>query len=160
MVIPDKNKNLIIALASNIDVEEMVFVGGVTDFYHFSDMNIENNTSITDVDIRIKNASTLNKIENLLGVSANIVWKTDEYCQYYFYLPNKLILDVFLDNSVEYSTKKIKLFDLELYIESIECRMLTLKKTINKEIIDRSTNKIMLKYLRKYVLYKTKLDVS
>ena len=159
MVIPDKNKNLVVLLATNIDINEMVFVGGITDYYHFNKLNIEYNTSITDVDIRIKDISTLNKIENLLGINANIVWKTDTYSQYYFYLPNKLILDVFLDSSINYPSEKVVIFDVNLFIESIECRMLTLKKTINKEMIDRSTNKIMLKYLKKYVLYKTKLDV-
>ena len=152
MVIPEKHKSIIIEIVNNINRFDITFVGGITDYCHFNNHNYDNNMMLSDIDVRIKNIDILYQLENLFNVKSKLVYEGNGFTQYYLYLKNNIVIDVFHDNN-NYDDIIVKLFGYDIIIESFDCRLHTLKRTINKDLRERPTNKIAFKYLKKLVYY-------
>lgn len=159
MVVSNNIVNLILRIVSEIDYKDIVFVGGITDYYHFNKLKIHYDGEINDIDIAIFNINTLNQIENVLNVKANLVYSCEYYNQYYIRI-NNIVIDIFHCNINEsYEIESVNFYEKLINIWSIDYRLAVLKRTLIKDLHERPKNRVIFKYLKKMMLYTKKINV-
>lgn len=158
MVISNNIIDVIHKIVSEMDFNSIVFAGGITDYYHYNKLKIQYDNEIHDIDIAIFNINTLHQIENITNVKAILVYAGEYYTQYYIRV-NNISVDIF--HCYDYDNHKyeaVNFYGKQINVWSIEYRLITLKRTIIKELHDIPKNRKIFKYLKKMMLYTKNIN--
>lgn len=150
MVISKEYIDLVILLATNIS--KITFVGGIVDYYYFDRHHINAELSVGDIDIRIWDLSVIDEIENLLNSKCVLYRDDNGVNRYYVKLNNGTRMDVFYRTD-SLGDVEVNLFGVKMKIETIDRRKYSINEILEWEFIDRPTNPVVFKYIKKKILY-------
>lgn len=170
MEIRDDIKEIIIKIITKID-DDIIFCGGIADYFNFIKFNVNIGNTLSDVDVNVYDESTIVKLEELFNSKAIFVDLPNEDVitptnniklqQYYINICSlkgiRSHIDIFLIKNINdfnaIGTEKFKYKDKELkYVNMFE-RYEQLNATINHWYSTAPMTKRTLKYLRKRMVY-------
>ncbi len=158
MITPSINHDIVYKIISNLNENEIIFGGSISDYFLYEKHNVNINFKIKDVDVIIFNTDTLAKLEDIFefksvykGLIKTNVFR--DYNQYHIYLKGSMI-DIFMYDNDFFNTEIAEYYEYKVRYYSMEDRIDILKKAIQHEFgMMQFNNYRQFKHIKKLMVY-------